>query len=120
MSKERLQEILEATGLAEEEYADLTDWERWVEVAHLPEQFRQGFHIPEICFTGFGRGKNKTILKRIAKMNGFIVRDDVTKKLSHLCCGPEPGPSKVEKAEFQGVEIISFGDFLQLLEVESA
>jgi len=69
--------------------------------------------------TGFGRGKDKAVLKEIARMCGFIVRDDVTKNLTFLCCGPEPGPSKIEKAEFQEVEILSFADFLEMIEVDS-
>jgi NAD-dependent DNA ligase len=107
------------TGLAEEEYSDLSEWELWEAICKLPGSFRQQFYAPEICFTGFGRGKEKAMLQEIARMNGYIVRDDVTKNLTFLCCGPEPGPAKIEKAEFRQVEIIPFIEFLEMIGVES-
>jgi len=100
------------TGLAEEEYSDLSEWELWEAICKLPGSFRQQFYAPEICFTGFGRGKEKAMLQEIARMNGYIVRSDVTNGLTFLCCGPEPGPAKIEKAEFRGVEMISLESFL--------
>ncbi|MBC17049.1 conserved protein of unknown function [Pseudodesulfovibrio profundus] len=115
MGKGRASMILAETGLAEEEYADLSEWELWETICRLPGHFRKEFYVPEICFTGFGRGKEKSMLQEIARMNGYIVRDAVTKQLDFLCCGPEPGPSKIEKAEFQGVKIVTIEEFLNAL-----
>ncbi|MCJ2164672.1 MULTISPECIES: BRCT domain-containing protein [unclassified Pseudodesulfovibrio] len=112
MAESRARMILAETGLAEEEYANLSELEAWEVICKLPAHFRKEFYVPEICFTGFGRGKEKAMLQEIARMNGYLVRDAVTKRLDFLCCGPEPGPSKIEQAEFQGVEIVTIEEFL--------
>ena len=60
-----------------------------------------------VCFTGFGAEVKKEELQAAAEIAGFHVAKSVTKTLDYLVCGPEPGPSKLEKASAQGVNVVS-------------
>ncbi len=67
----------------------------------------------EICFTGF-MDDDKVGLLAVAIRAGWRVRTNVTKHLVFLCVGPNAGPSKVEHARAQDVDIIDEAVFRQL------
>ena len=69
----------------------------------------------EGCFTGFSAAA-KADLAALAVGAGMFVRPAVTKKLSVLCCGPNAGPAKTEKARQQGVIILKEDEFRLLIE----
>ena len=52
----------------------------------------------------------------IAVQHDFHGAKSITKDLSFLCIGENPGSSKVKKAKEQGVEIISKDSFLGIIE----
>lgn len=70
---------------------------------------------PQICFTGFTKPE-KYRLSAIATEAGMEVVQSVTKRLEFLCVGEAPGPSKVDKAKSQKVDIITADEFMNLLE----
>jgi NAD-dependent DNA ligase len=69
----------------------------------------------EICFTGF-KQVDKDRLTQAVEAVDFIVRTSVTSRLHFLCCGYNAGPSKIEKARFQGTVILNEKQLLNLLE----
>lgn len=46
---------------------------------------------------------------------GYSVKDSVTKNLKILVTGPNPGPSKIQKATTQGVKIVTEPEFRAML-----
>lgn len=70
---------------------------------------------PEVCFTGF-KEESKSILSKLASDNGMLVRTEVTKNISYLCCGNNAGPKKIEKARNQGVVALDEEQFRVLLD----
>jgi hypothetical protein len=77
----------------------------------------------EICITGYD-DEDKDYLKALAEESGkFIVRTNVTKKVSVLLVGSSPGWSKIEKATEKGAVLIKDPDdavrFLQTGELPS-
>jgi BRCT domain type II-containing protein len=68
-----------------------------------------------ICFTGFTAEIGKT-LKDTAIDRGWSVNVSVAKSTTHLCCGENAGPKKIETARSQGVKIISREDFEHMME----
>ena len=77
----------------------------------------------EICITGYS-DEDKDYLKALAEESGkFIVRTNVTKKVSVLLVGSSPGWSKIEKATEKGAVLIEDTDnavrFLQTGELPS-
>lgn len=72
-------------------------------------------HPREICFTGFA-SFDRERLSAVAIDYGFVVRRNVTQRLSYLCCGPNAGRTKLKKARTWNVEIINERQFTALLE----
>lgn len=69
-----------------------------------------------VCFSGLTETE-KTELSECAEKVGIQVNSNVVKSTTHLCCDLERvGPKKLEKAEAQGVRIISVSDFRHMLE----
>lgn len=60
---------------------------------------------PEICFTGFPKIQ-RAHLEQIATASKMVVRKDVTKALAFLCCGPNAGPAKMDRARERDCLII--------------
>jgi hypothetical protein len=69
----------------------------------------------EICFTGFNKAE-KIKLESTALNHDFLVKKDVTKSLSFLCCGYNAGPSKKEKARNNGALAITADQFNSLID----
>jgi len=70
-------------------------------------------NAPEICFTGFSQS-DEDHLHALAEESGFRLRTNVTKRLSFLCAGEGPGPSKLARAREQNCPVISAEQFSKL------
>jgi NAD-dependent DNA ligase len=90
---------------------DAEGW-KWVYANKAPAKEK---HL-EVCFTGFSDSE-KGSLSQLAIDAGFIVVTAVTRNLTFLCAGPNPGPSKLEKASKQkGVSVLTQEQFMHFLE----
>ena len=63
-----------------------------------------------VCFTGFIATERDELIEIAAGKNLRVV-NSVTTTLHYLVCGPNAGPSKLQKATDQGVAIMSEEDF---------
>jgi NAD-dependent DNA ligase len=114
MPTEKLTRILLAkSSFSPQQISVMTDAEgwRWVYANKAPVK---GQHF-EICFTGFSDAE-KASACRLAITAGLAVVTSVTRNLSMLCVGPNPGPAKLEKASRQSLSIVTFEQFKQFLE----
>jgi NAD-dependent DNA ligase len=113
---ERLLQILKSkTELTTEQIELLSEREGWAIVYSLrPEATKKEKRI-EVCFTGFSPSDKSELIK-IAQDNDIHVAKSVTKELMFLCCGENAGPSKMSKAEKQGVKLINKDDFFKIIE----
>ncbi|MFZ0885003.1 MAG: BRCT domain-containing protein [Candidatus Acidiferrales bacterium] len=114
MPTEKLTRILLAkSSFSPQQISVMTDAEgwRWVYANKAPVK---GKHF-EICFTGFSDA-DKASVCRLAITAGLSVVTTVTRNLSMLCVGPNPGPAKLENASKQGVCVVTLGQFKQFLE----
>jgi hypothetical protein len=68
----------------------------------------------EILFTGFSKERRRE-LEDQAQIFDMVVRKNVTQGLTHLCAGPNAGPTKLEQAAAAGVQIIDVDGFIALL-----
>lgn len=69
----------------------------------------------EILFTGFPKAR-RTALEGYASEAGMRLRKTVSKELSFVCAGPNAGPTKLRKAQGQGVAVLDEADLVWLLE----
>ncbi|MDE1716267.1 hypothetical protein PWG14_27760 [Chromobacterium amazonense] len=67
----------------------------------IPEPPAKPGQAPTILFTGFSAVKRDE-LEALAATSGMKVVKTPTLKLSYLCCGPNAGPTKIEKARQAG------------------
>jgi NAD-dependent DNA ligase len=113
MPTERLTRILLAKSpFSEEQISRMTEAEGWRWV------YRNGAPVKEkhfeVCFTGFCASE-KVSLTQLAIDAGFMVVTSVTRSLSMLCTGPNPGPAKLEKASRQNVPVLTDEEFRHFL-----
>jgi NAD-dependent DNA ligase len=114
MPSEKLTRILQAKSLfSQEQISAMTEAEgwKWVYANKAPDKEK---HF-EVCFTGFSETE-KASLSQLAIDAGFMVVTAVTRNLSVLCTGPNPGPAKLEKASKQGVPLMTLEQFKHFLE----
>lgn len=112
---EKLIRILKSkTDLTDEQLEQMTEREGWDVVYSLRSQETKEEKI-EVCFTGFSPAYKKELIQ-IANDNDIHVAKSVTKGLMFLCCGGNAGPSKMAKAEKQGVKLIDKEAFFNILE----
>lgn len=69
---------------------------------------------PQVLFTGFPKAL-RADLEAKASEAGLRVVSMVTQGLVFLCCGPNAGPAKVEKARAQHVYVLDEAQFTLLL-----
>lgn len=69
---------------------------------------------PHILFTGFAKVQRATLESK-ADAAGLKVVQTVTQGLVFLCCGPNAGPSKVEKSRAQNVYVLTEPDLHVLM-----
>ena len=75
-----------------------------------------GKEIQSVCFTGTCPDHTRAELIEMAE-DQFEIKDSVTKDLDILVCAdPNANSSKLQKAAKNGVKIISYDDFLEMLE----
>ena len=120
MASEQVARILRSRGapFTQEQIAAMSDadgwaWLRTFDKAHS-EAKPKSPQQPQICFTGFVV-TDRDRLAAIAERCGYQVKDSVTKNLALLVTGPEPGPSKLNKARHQGCSITDEAGFLKLI-----
>jgi len=114
MLTEKLTRILWAKSpFSEQEISQMTEDEgwRWVYKNKAPKKEEH----TEVCFTGFPDSEKSDLVRRAAAV-GLAVMGSVTRNLSFLVEGQYPGPAKMEKAEKQGVLIITRDEFEQFLQ----
>jgi NAD-dependent DNA ligase len=114
MPTEKLTRILlSKSPFSKEQISLMTDAEgwQWVYANKPPEKEK----LPEVCFTGFSDSEKHALCK-LAADSGLAVVTTVTRHLLFLCAGENPGPAKLEKAEKQGVSVLSVEQFKQFLE----
>jgi hypothetical protein len=116
MVSQKLSQILRAKStFTEAEIGKLSEHAGWNWVyANMPPKNKRGPWF-EICFSGFGLTE-KVILSSRATAAGHRVVGSVTKGLTFLCVGENPGASKVQKAQDQHVRFLSRQQFVHLIE----
>lgn len=117
MASENVKGMLYAKGapFTSDELERMTDREgwTWMYANHPPKSKRARSRLPELCFTGF-TDEEKDSLAAMASSH-FKVVTGVTIKLHYLVIGRYPGPMKLQKANDQGVEILTEDQFHELL-----
>ena len=106
--------LLSKTELTEIQLEVMTEREDWRIVYSLRSKETKEKEI-EVCFTGFSPSDKKE-LSQIAIDNDIHIAKSVTKGLMFLCCGGNAGPSKMKKAEKQGVRLIDKTAFFNIIE----
>jgi NAD-dependent DNA ligase len=113
-SKKPTMILLSKTDITKEEVAELSDTEAWALIYSMRTRKAKDTRL-QVCFTGFGYSEKKK-LNDIASSRHFRVVSSVTRDLDFLCCGENAGPKKIERAEAQGVQILSKEQFVRLIE----
>ena len=114
MPSEKLTQILlSKSPFSQEQISGMTDAEgwKWVYANKAPSKEK---HF-EVCFTGFSESE-KGSLSQLAIDAGLMVVGSVTRNLSFLCIGPNPGPAKLEKAKKQQTTTGTLEQFKHFLE----
>jgi NAD-dependent DNA ligase len=115
MPGEKVARILRSkTDLSAEQIATLSDADGW-HIIYSQSNRRLKDTRLQVCITGFSSSR-KAELKEAPSSAGFRVVTGVTKNLEFLCVGENPGPSKLKKAQEQGVQIITEQQMLMLLD----
>jgi NAD-dependent DNA ligase len=116
MPSEKVAKILKSkSNFTDEEISNMTDHEAWRWVYQNKRSVPTADKRDQICFTGF-RPNEREKLWEIANDVGMMVVKSVTKKLTFLCVGENPGPSKLEKSRVQNVVIMNEQQFLNMLQ----
>jgi NAD-dependent DNA ligase len=118
MPSEKLTRILlSKSSFLPEQISLMTEAEgwRWIYANKAPDKKKGS----EVCFTGFSDSE-KGLLSQLAIDAGLMVVGSVTRNLSLLCTGANPGPAKLEKARKHGVTIVTLEQFKLFLETGEA
>lgn len=94
---------------------DMSERQAWDAVYLRTKKAAKPRSAVSICFTGFTAAAGQS-LKDIAVERGWTINSSVAKSTTHLCCGENAGPKKVETARSQGVKIISREQFEHMME----
>ena len=106
------------TRLNDDEIIKLNDEQAWkaiYEAEKVEKEKRESLRKPEICFTGFNYEEREN-LEVDAIKKGLKVTKSVTRLLAYLVIGNLPGEKKIEKANEQGVRILTLDEYEQLEE----
>lgn len=93
----------------------MTDAQAWKLIYAHDDQNRKQHPSVNFCFTGF-TSSSVLEMKERATTIGFGVNSRVVKATTHLCCGPNAGPKKIEAAKKNGVKIVTYEGFLHMVE----
>lgn len=69
-----------------------------------------------VMFTGLGKALKPYAVALAEQHDLRVIKSSFSARLGYLVAGPTAGPSKLSKARDLGVEVISYAQFLQLLE----
>jgi NAD-dependent DNA ligase len=94
----------------------MTESQAWNAVYAHDKQSRKQRPSVNICFTGFTASVASEMKER-AIANGFEVNSSVAKVTTHLCCGSNAGPKKVEAAKTRGLKILTYEEFQHMMEI---
>lgn len=112
MASEKPTSILQSkTDLTDNEIALLTDKEAWALIYSLSPKKDTRM---QICMTGMSKN-SKDELKLLANKHNFKIVSSITKSLDFLICGENAGPTKLEKANQQEVQILNEDEFRIML-----
>ena len=115
MPSERLTRILLAKSpFSSGEITAMSEADGWHWVYENRPPAKPKHKTLEICFTGFGASE-RTELEKLASVRGMTVRTAVTSSLKFLCFGDNAGPSKVKRAQSQGVTLLNREQFMELI-----
>lgn len=95
--------------------SDMTEAQAWSAIYAHDKQNRKERPSVYICFTGF-TASAASEMKALAITNGFGVNSSVAKMTTHLCCGSNAGPKKVDTAKAKGLKVITYEEFQHMLE----
>lgn len=93
----------------------MTETQAWDAVYAHDKRNRKQRPSVNICFTGF-TASAASEMKELAITNGFGVNSSVAKATTHLCCGSNAGPKKVEAAKARGLRILTDEEFQRMME----
>ncbi|WP_407545992.1 BRCT domain-containing protein [Vibrio parahaemolyticus] len=112
-SEKPTQILLSKSNLTREELDNMSDKEAWNLIYSMTPKHSKSQQL-QVLFTGFSDSEREK-LETLANMNNFKVAKSVTQKLKYLIAGENAGPSKMEKAQTQGVTILSDEQFINLI-----
>ena len=116
MPSEKVVKVLRSkSNFTDDEINKMSEREAWAWVYQNKAQAAPADNRNQICFTGF-RPEERVKLWNIAEGAGMKIVKSITKKLTFLCTGDHPGPSKLEKAKSQNVKILNENQFFNLLQ----
>ncbi len=69
-----------------------------------------------VMFTGLGKALKPYAIALAEQHDLRVIKSTFSARLGYLVAGPTAGPSKLSKARELGVEVISYAQFLKLLE----
>ncbi|MFN3881480.1 MAG: BRCT domain-containing protein [Nitrincola lacisaponensis] len=69
-----------------------------------------------VLFTGLGNALKPYAISLAEEHDLRVVQKSVSARLGYLVTGPTAGPSKLSKARQLGVDVISYEEFLKLIE----
>lgn len=115
MPTEKVTRILVKEGLDIDAITHMTEGEAWGRVYELNPRKRSVSSAATICFTGFVKA-DQVNYRSLAEAIGLKATDGVSGTTNYLCLGPNPGPSKMDKARKAGVRLISLDDFLDMVQ----
>lgn len=109
--------LLSKTDLTITEIDRLAPAEGWA-LLYAGRDSRRKAKLFEVCFSGFGSSERDE-LEAEASSRGLKVVTSVTKQLAVLVAGNNAGPTKLKKAQDQGVRIMNSAEFRAFLETGS-
>jgi len=115
MPSEKLIRVLKKMSpFTDEQIEAMSEGEGW---AWLRNNYQPKPKVPTICFTGFSQYDEDMLAQKAASINLKVV-SGITKSLSFLCTGDNPGPVKLQKAHEQGVTILDLQQFESLVRAD--
>lgn len=117
MPSEKVTRALLSRGVSADQIQPLTEQQAWELVREKPRARIATVQRVRVCFTGFGP-EEREALESIAVRAGHHVARAVNKSLGILVCGDNPGPSKLEQARAQRVEILTADEYRQFVDDE--
>jgi DNA ligase (NAD+) len=115
-------EVCKKAGLGAKATENLMNWvnNEWPLINEIPITFEESEPVESgliVCISGKVPGYTKAKIKELLLDYNITVKDNVTKDLDYLITS-EKGTTKVKKAEQYNINIISFDNFMEMIENE--